>query len=153
MPCTIYGMYSRHRQQGLLSQALRPRFPAAKARNTGASDSLYNTDVMRFASMATQIATSPRSYKAVRSNQPRFLQRKAIGKSVLGPGSYQNAEEVSTSSGRYMSTVGSMLLSPRNYSSFKSSTPRFKGGGFGTTRRAAGGGRMWPPMKPRSRWN
>ena len=129
-----------------------PRFPAAKLRNTGASESLYNTDVMRFASMGTQIATSPRSYKGVRSKQPRF-QRKVISTSALGPGSYQKAEEVSTSTGRYMSTVGSMLLSPRNYSSFKSSTPRFKGGGVGTGRRAAGGGKMWPPMKPRRRWN
>ena len=42
-----------------------PRFPAAKLRNTGASESLYNTDVMRFASMGTQIATSPRSFSAL----------------------------------------------------------------------------------------
>ena len=129
-----------------------PRFAVPKPRNTGASESVYNTDVMQFASMGTHVATSPRSYKIVRSNQPRF-RRQSINSSSLGPGSYTNAQEVSTSTGRYMSTVGSILLSPRNYSSFKSKTPRFKGGAFGTTKRAAGGGRMWPPMKPRGRWN
>jgi hypothetical protein len=112
----------------------------------------YDTDVLKGASMVTQCLNSPRTY-GLKSQSKRFHSNDIdtpygpLGsKGYLGPGSYQAAEEVSTSSGRYLSTVGSILVSPRHYSSFKSKSPRFKGGGF---RRAAGGGSMWPPMKSR----
>ena len=115
---------------------------------------VYNTDVLMGASMLTQCMNSPRTY-GLKSQSKRFHSKEIdtpygpLGsKGHLGPGSYQAAEEVSTSTGRYLSTVGSILVSPRHYSSFKSKSPRFKGGGF---RRAAGGGTMWPPMKARAR--
>ena len=125
------------------------RFPKTKPKNTGASDKVYNTDVWRNASMVTQVSTSPRSYNIIRSKKSRFPNTRHNAGS-LGPGCYRKAEEVNTSTGRYMSVVGSMLLSPRNYSTFKSNTPRFKGGGF-THVGSSGGGAMWPPMKSRGR--
>jgi hypothetical protein len=112
-------------------------------------NTIYNTDVFRHQSMITQCINSPRTY-GLKSNTKRFHRRNidvpygAIDDpGRLGPGSYKNAEEVNTSSGRYLSTVGSVLMSPRNYSSFKSKTPRFRGRGV---RISSGGGRMWPPM-------
>ena len=110
---------------------------------------VYNTDVLRGQSMVTKCRNSPRTY-GLKSQTKRFHNNEidvAYGIGMLGPGSYVKAEEVSTSTGRYLSTVGSMITSPRHYSCFSSKTPRFKGGTF---RKAAGGGTMWPPMQARS---
>jgi hypothetical protein len=119
-------------------------------------DKIYNTEALNQASMTTQVQTSPRRYSTLRSKRSRFGRKLADvpygpidDPGMLGPGSYQKAEEVSTSSGRYMSTVGAVLMSPRHYSSFKSRTPRFRGGAFGAS--GSGSGSMWPPMQARAR--
>jgi hypothetical protein len=118
---------------------------------------VYNTDVGRGQSMVTKCRNSPRTY-GLKSQTNRFSRKNVdvpygpanshLDQS-LGPGSYNKAEEVNTSTGRYLSTVGSVLMSPRHYSTFKSKSPRVSGSMF--SKRAAGGGTMWPPMKARSR--
>ena len=113
----------------------------------------YNTDTMHKTSMAKTLKSSPRRYATLRSKQPRFSTSHidvpygpGNGVGTLGPGSYGNIEP-DTSTRRYLTTVGGMLISPRSYASvFQSRTPRFKSGTFSSAV-GSGSSLMWPPMR------